>query len=374
MWSQAVHFLGVVLNSMNFQAVGSVMTAFMAVATAWMAMSSWRLASITRKQTDFDSGVARVRLLVDILALFEDKVVGRATKYEWASRDQGLPAPYVGPVGPNVIGNEPFHHPKFRLNDAISRRVDRQVNVREGCILSATDVVNGLEQFAAAVEAGLAAQVWNDEVLGMIGRPTLKTFIEIVNSYFDVICWYRAESLTLYSATVGLYKRWESEMVKDAVENLEHLSGPIHDMCPVFSGYRIGRDRDFEEFLQTYRSGQKRERKGQVIRHREEIRWNWENEPVFVWVQAVNDAGRGIAGYPVTVEVCNGKISTVLAGMRSDSSAWSGRFAGLCGATFFGNSAGTVIFEVVPLDGEGMQRCVGEALVKVTNPLGGDGA
>lgn len=319
-------------------AIGSVATGALALATLWLARS-------TRETLAYGEGTARVRLLADILDLFEDKVLHRSTVYEDATKKSNtkLLGPYQGPTGPNAYGGNLFHHPTFRLHDAIGSRASDRLETSGDVAISATDVVNGIEQFAALVEASLKQKVWSSDVLLLLGSPTAETFIQTVNEYYDVICFYRAsQSANLYSATKALYERWEPLVVAEAIRSREHL-GEAHGMGPVLHSYRVGFNQDFDDYLPTRsHAHHKTESKGgcEVALARHEL--EWKDGTALVWIQAVGTSGAGLPGFPVAVTLSRARVGRVLAGRKDNGESES---------TFFlGNSSGSVILELFAED------------------------
>lgn len=330
-------------------AAGVLVTMAMTIVTYLMARSTRKAANSTRDMAEstrdmvadtkthneFGQKVERVHVLMELLSLFEEKVITRSIHYERNNKD----LLYSGPTGPYTSDNEPFHHPEFLSRTNVDDDVVR--------------VLNGLEQFAAAVEASIQTGIFEDITLGLVGRPTAETFIETVNNYYDVLCVFRAKSLSIYSAVVALYLRWEPDVIAYSIENREHLQ-EIHDYSPTFKGYRMGCDPDFTDYFPTERLSPTLYRS-----------WTWEGSgSKFLWIQAVNKKGEGISGYPMRIRLCGVPWAKVVTYKTSKNQVCEAQtFESERPLYVLGNSSGTVILNLENGDSGG------EASVKIINPL-----
>ena len=303
----------------------ALITAWMAWSTQDMALATRRMGLATQESVQFQIGVERVRLIADALDAFDKKVLSRAQKCKHR---------YYGPTGPNTANNEPFHHPAFVTAVSASR-----VRKNSGPGIDSTDVLNGLEQFAAVIEAGLRSNIWDNQTLDVLARPTKESFIETVNEHYDVLCIHRAASLNYYSSVTDLYIEWESQVVGATVEVLQHLR-EIHQMEATFRTYIVGYDRDFQDYKSSLR---------ETLTLPRRIERSWEDvDSGVIWIQAINKAGRGIGGYPVSLALQNVRLTNVIAGFECQTDEVSE--PDLHRVDLWSNSSGTVICELEPPD------------------------
>lgn len=361
------------------QEIGTGATVALAAATVWLANQTRRSSTAAEKAQGFTAAAERSRLLIELLNMFEEKVLRVDTRRLnvlltpaksicplLRKRKPDVAATqYTGPTGVG-FSDDPFDHPLFVLRPATLSRINEMSED------TARDVLNGLEQFASALLASEAGKVWDATTRDLLLQPTRNSCIEAIDQYYDVLCYYRAVSPTLYTAIRLLYTQWEPATSALAFESLLNLHQPTHNMVRQFHHYRVGSDSDFQEFAPNPpQSFESRVPYGEYPLESEGP------DPLHLWIQAVDTADRPINGYPVALqfpEYVDAQIRTgeriATAFLHNHQTAFDidPRDASLM--VVRGNSTGTVVVKVTSQE-HGTFRS--SSTVTIVNPLSGMG-
>ncbi|MCL4351206.1 MAG: hypothetical protein M1318_00940 [Firmicutes bacterium] len=315
----------------------------MAVFTAWMAYSTGRMARATKqsvdeekKSVDFNQGIAHLRLITEILEIFEAKVLDRTARYDTPivtqmgrsargkHRNRDIPLLYFN--GPT---DHSFDHPEFLERTHTQKRVQQQ----SGDVFS-IQILNGLEQFASIVlEARDSLGVDEKKIF----RPTAAQFIQLINRFYDVVCFERSQSPWLYSAVVTLYTIWEPMVIHNSIEQHVHMERG-HGLVRTVRNYHGGVGMSFKDFddpRSTLPLGEAHGQKSAQLRLES-------NADQVVWIQVVDETGLGITGWPMTLTLEGATIIKVLAGQISARTPPTNFL------TIYGNSTGTVVLQLKP--------------------------
>lgn len=360
--------------------IASIISGIMAIVTAWMACETRKMATnaktnvdLTKREIEFSKGLNRVRLLKEVLEVFENIVLKRSLAYENAAKAEKMPPNYGGPTGVGQLPGDPFHHMGFLTSEdspeTLSRlRAGSDKPRRDSLAHSPLDVANGIEQFAAVVESAIANHVWDEEQLRRIAMPTAKAFVSVVNEYYDVICKVHTESPALYSATLSLYMRWEPQVVEEDIRALQHLMQSPHDMQRRFGHYRWGMGRTFR-YCGQKKQQDRDEEPAQPVSCSITVPLCEGQERFPFWIQATDPNGTGISGFPVDVRPRHATIDKAVIGCEvsgaDDELLTPKPKDGY--RRFFGNASGTVMLELTFTDTGGASEF--QEAIDLINPM-----
>ncbi|WDL99793.1 hypothetical protein [Alicyclobacillus sp. ALC3] len=190
--------------------------------------------------------------------------------------------PDCGYSGPTDLG---FDHPEFLNSQSVHQR-EREV----------TDLLNKLEKFATATGLILRSPVlYNLEKRLQLERQTSESFLNIVNTNFDVICYHMVRNSQIYPAIRKLYSAWDSHYAWQKRDDYFYMSS--RRVFLSFNCYRIIVGDDYHDYADAASS---------VVTIGESCMKGLEE--VRITVQAIDKVSKGVAGWPVLVSVDGGEI------------------------------------------------------------------